>query len=145
MCFPAFALVVTIRVANVLVRNRRTAGVQAPPKLFAMVDYAERGKTVTSPWLASQWVSAITTPFASCIVKDLLGIPNEMEPYDMMALGYPALHPNPKLMRGTGKMVHYDDCGQKDFRSESEVRDFVRRARHWTIGTHTRKPVRPVE
>jgi hypothetical protein len=76
------------------------------------------------------------------MVKDLLGIPHEMEPYDMMAVGYPALHPNPKLMRDTGKMVHYNDCGQKDFRSDDEVRDFVKRARNWTIGTHTRKAVR---
>ncbi len=95
----------------------------------------------TTLGLASQWVSTITTPFASCMVKDLLGIPNEMEPYDMMALGYPALRPNPKLMRGTGKMVHYDNCGQKDFRSDGEVKDFVKRARNWTIGTHTRKAV----
>jgi hypothetical protein len=36
-------------------------------------------------------------------------------------------------------MVHYDDCGQKDFRDENEVRDFVKRTRNWTIGTHSRK------
>jgi len=89
--------------------------------------------------LASQWVSAITTPFASCMVKGLLGIPAEMEPYDMMAIGYPALHPNEKFMRDPKKMVHYDDCGQEDFRTENEVKDFVKRARNWTIGTHSRK------
>ena len=37
----------------------------------------------TTLGLASQWVSAITTPYAACMVKDLLGIPAEMEPYDM--------------------------------------------------------------
>jgi nitroreductase len=93
----------------------------------------------TTLGLASQWVSAITTPFASCMVKDLLEIPVEMEPYDMMAIGYPALHPSEKFMRDPKKMVHYDDCGQEDFRNENEVKDFVRRARHWTIGTHSRK------
>jgi len=80
--------------------------------------------------LASQWVSAITTP---------LGVPAEMEPYDMMAIGYPALHPNEKFMRDPKKMVHYDDCGQEDFRTENEVKDFVKRARNWNIGTHSRK------
>jgi nitroreductase len=93
----------------------------------------------TTLGLASQWVSAITTPFASCMVKDLLGIPVEMEPYDMMAIGYPALHPREKFMRDPKKMVHYDDCGQEDFRNENEVKDFVKRARNWTIGTHSRK------
>ena len=34
---------VRMQVANVPVRNRRTAGVQAPPKLSIMIDYVERG------------------------------------------------------------------------------------------------------
>jgi nitroreductase len=94
----------------------------------------------TTLGLASQWVSAITTPFAGCMVKNLLGIPAEMEPYDMLALGYPALHPSAKFMRDAKKMVHYDDCGPESFRTDEEVRDFIRRARNWTIGTHRRKP-----
>jgi nitroreductase len=89
--------------------------------------------------LASQWVSAITTPFASCMVKDLLGIPADMQPYDMLALGYPALKPGGKFMRDPKMMIHYDDCGPEDFRLEDEVKDFVKKARNWTIGTHRRK------
>jgi hypothetical protein len=42
-------------------------------------------------------------------------------------------------MRDPKRMVHYDDCGQTDFRNENEVKDFVKRARNWTIGTHSRK------
>jgi nitroreductase len=93
----------------------------------------------TTLGLASQWVSAISTPFASCMVKNLLGIPAEMEPYDMMALGYPALQPSAKFMRAVKKMVHYEDCGPEDFRTDEDVRDFIKRARNWTIGTHRRK------
>ena len=89
--------------------------------------------------LASQWVSTITTPFANCMVKNLLGIPAEMEPYDMLALGYPAFKPSGKFMRDPKKMIHYNDCGPEDFRLEGEVKDFVKRARNWTIGTHRRK------
>ena len=89
--------------------------------------------------LATQWVSAIATPFAACMVKDLLGIPTEMVPYDMLALGYPAIKPSGKLMRDMKNMVHYDDCGEEDFRSDDEVKDFITRARNWTIGTHSRK------
>ena len=36
--------------------------------------------------LASQWISAIAVPFVGCMVKDLLGIPQVMETYDMMVL-----------------------------------------------------------
>jgi nitroreductase len=92
----------------------------------------------TTLGLASQWVSAIGIPYASCMVKDLLGIPQGMEPYDMIALGYPAIKPSGKFMRDREKMIHYEDCGPKDFRSDKEVRDFVKRARNWTIGMHRR-------
>jgi len=93
----------------------------------------------TTLGLASQWVSAITTPYAHCMVKNLLGIPKSLRPYDMMALGYPAMKPSGKFLRDPKKMVHYDRCGVKDFRSDKEVRDFVKRARNWTVGTHAKK------
>jgi len=76
---------------------------------------------------------------ASRMVKDLLGVPTEMEPYDMMVIGYPALHPSEKFLRDPKKMVHYDDCGREDFRDENGAKDFVERTRNWTIGTHSRK------
>ncbi len=89
---------------------------------------------VTSLGLASQWVSAIATPYAHCMVKSLLGIPKELVPYDMMALGYPAMKPSDKFLRDPEKMVHYDDCGMEDFRSDNEVRDYVKKARSWVMG-----------
>jgi hypothetical protein len=73
------------------------------------------------------------------MVKDLLGLPKALVPYDMLALGYPAINPSDKFMRDPKKMVHYDDCGIDDFRTDEEVRDFVKRARSWTVGTHRRK------
>ena len=73
------------------------------------------------------------------MVKNLLAIPAEMEPYDMMALGYPAIKPRPKLMRDPEKMVHYEACGREDFRSDDGVKDFVKKARNWTIGSHRRR------
>jgi nitroreductase len=94
----------------------------------------------TTLGLASQWVSAISTPLAACMVKNLLGVPTELEPYDMMALGYPAIQPSEKFMRNVKRMVHYDDCGLEDFRTDEEVKDFIIRARNWTIGTHRRTP-----
>lgn len=88
--------------------------------------------------LATQWISAVQTPYVHCMLKKLLGIPIEMEVFDMLALGYPALKPRPKLMRDTKTMIHYDDCGEEDFRSSEEVKEFASRARNWNIGTHRR-------
>jgi len=93
----------------------------------------------TTLGLASQWMSAVQDPFVQCVIKDLLGIPRCMEIFDMVALGYPVEKPRKKLMRSTDKMVHYDYCGEGDFRTDDEVNDFVRRSRTWTMATHDRK------
>jgi nitroreductase len=90
--------------------------------------------------LASQWVSAIATSYAHCMIKPLLGIPKELVPYDMMALGYPAMKPSDKFLRDPEKMVHYDDCGVEDFRTDEEVKDYVKKARSWTMGHLQKKP-----
>ena len=65
---------------------------------------------------------------------------NGWEIYDALALGYPAVQPRPKLLREKYKMVHYDYCGPDVFRTDDEVKDFIRKARTWTIASHNRKP-----
>ena len=94
----------------------------------------------TTLGLASQWVTAVGFPFGQCLIKDLLGIPKALEVYDMMAVGYPALEPRPKLMRAKEKMIHYDYCGEGDFRGSEEVKDFIRRTRNWVKATLRRGP-----
>ena len=93
----------------------------------------------TTLGLASQWVSGVQFPVAHCLIKDMLGIPAGMEVYDMMAVGYPAVDPRPKLMRDKEKMVHRNYCGSEDFRTDAEVDDFIRRTRTWNIATMARK------
>lgn len=93
----------------------------------------------TTLGLASQWVSAVKAPLVSCQIKKLLGIPRELEVYDMMPLGYPAQKARPKLMKPKEKMIHFDYCLAEDFRTEDEVTDFIRRATYWTRATIERK------
>jgi nitroreductase len=89
--------------------------------------------------LASEWVSSVATAYPHCMVKDLLGIPPELEIYDMMALGYPAYKlTSRKLLRDKAKMVHYDNCESDDFRTDAEVDDFIKKARVWTTANHRR-------
>jgi nitroreductase len=83
----------------------------------------------TSLGLASQWVSAASTAYGNCMIKNLLGIPEEMVIYDMMALGYPAAPHQPRPLREKDKMIHFDKCGPDDFRSNEEVNDFILKTR----------------
>ena len=94
----------------------------------------------TNLGLASQWVSQVCDPVVHCLIKDLLGIPADMEVYDMMAVGYSEVKPRQKLLRGKEKMIHYDYCGEKDFRTDGEVKDFIKRVRTWTVAAHRWKP-----
>jgi nitroreductase len=80
--------------------------------------------------LASQWVSSVSNPYAHCLVKNLLGVPHELEVYDMMALGHSEEAPKPRMVRELKEMVHYDHCGESAFRSAQEVRDFIFKIRN---------------
>jgi nitroreductase len=90
--------------------------------------------------LASQWLSTVSTPYVHCMIKQWLGIPDDLEMYDALALGYAAVQPRPKLLREKEKMVHFDYCGPDNFRTDAEVKDFIFKARTWTIASHNRKP-----
>ena len=89
--------------------------------------------------LAGEWMSVSAVAYPQTMIKHLLGIPPELNIYDMMALGWPAYHlGSKKLLRDKKKRVHYDGCGPDDFRTEAEVDDFIRRARLWTTANHRR-------
>jgi len=90
----------------------------------------------TALGLASQWMSIVRVSSVECMLKDFIGIPGYMRIFDMMVLGYPAVEPNPKLMRPADKMVHHDYCSEGDFRTENEVKDFIKRCRAWTMAQH---------
>ena len=79
----------------------------------------------TALGLGSQWVSTIALPYVQCHVKELLGLPEELEIYDMMVVGYPDQVPKPRPVRAREEMVHYDYYDQAKFRTDGEVKDFI--------------------
>lgn len=83
--------------------------------------------------LASQWMTDIEQPLVNCIVKDLLGIPDFLEVYDVVVLGWPAAEARHKYTRDKKEMVHYNYCGKEAFRTDEEVRDFIKRTRAMVI------------
>ncbi|MFC2013677.1 nitroreductase family protein [Chloroflexota bacterium] len=83
--------------------------------------------------LGAQWVTVIARPYVQSLVKDLLGVPRELEFYDMMAVGYPASEPKPRLVRAKEETIHYDCYDKAKFRTDDKVRDYIikSRARAW--------------
>jgi len=77
--------------------------------------------------LASQWVSLTNMPAIAARVRKLLGVPDYMEAYDGMAVGYPAQKATEKNMRSLKEMLHYNACGENDFRSDEQVRAYFQK------------------
>lgn len=89
--------------------------------------------------LATEWTSSVAVAYPHCMIKDLLGIPPELEVYDMMVVGYPAYRmTSRKLLRDREKMIHYDRCAAGSFRTDEEVNDYIKRTRVWTTANHRR-------
>jgi nitroreductase len=86
--------------------------------------------------LASQWYSAAASPKAQAKIKEAIGIPEPLKIYDLMIIGYPAHPPIPKMVRDLNNMVHYDDCGLQDFRTDEEVSDCARKTHAWCMSAH---------
>jgi nitroreductase len=86
--------------------------------------------------LASQWYSAASRPEAECEIRKIVGFPDSLTIYDMMVLGYPAAPVNPKELRDLSRMIHYDDCGPQDFRSDEQVVAEAQKTWDWCMSEH---------
>jgi nitroreductase len=90
----------------------------------------------TSLGLASQWYTSTSRPAAQRAIREIVGIPEALTIYDMMVVGYQAAAPGPKIVRELAGMVHYDACGEQDFRTDAEVEEYARVTKAWCIGEH---------
>lgn len=76
--------------------------------------------------LGAKWVSATRNLFVECLIKDLLRIPEELQIYETMAVGYPAAEPRPRgVMRAKEEIVHRDYYDRSKFRNEEKVKEFI--------------------
>jgi nitroreductase len=71
--------------------------------------------------LGAMWVTASRIPPVGKSVKEVLGIPDHLELYQMMALGYPDMTPPAKKMRPKESVVHYNVCRPEDYRSKEDI------------------------
>ena len=86
--------------------------------------------------LASQWYTATSRPEAERAIKEIIGIPEALTIYDMVVVGYEANPPNHKIARDIDEMVHYDNCGVQDFRTDEEVTDYAQKTKAWCMSQH---------
>ena len=86
--------------------------------------------------LTCQWVSVAGAPPIQAGLKKLIGIPELFRIYDMLALGYAAAEPRPKLLRDTVGMVHYDYCSKDEFRTNEEAAAFAKKTQAWAKAQH---------
>jgi 5,6-dimethylbenzimidazole synthase len=86
--------------------------------------------------LASQWYTATSRPGVENAIKDIIGIPEALTIYDMMVVGYAAGPPNAKIVRDIDEMVHYNDCGPQDFRTDEEVILYAEKTKAWCLAEH---------
>ena len=90
------------------------------------ISYQYMALSATSLGLGSQWVSSVNLPTVPQQIRELIGIPEEMVFFDMFVVGYPDMEPSEKKMRPLEEMLHYDDCGIEDFRTEEQVKAFFK-------------------
>ncbi len=83
----------------------------------------------TALGLGCQWTTAASNPFVMPLVMELLGIPDDLVIYDMMALGYAAAPPKPRFVRERAEFTHYDHYDHTKHRTDEQVREFIRRLR----------------
>lgn len=86
--------------------------------------------------LASKWYTATSRPEAERAIKGIIGIPEALKIYDMMVVGYADNPPIPKIVREIDDMVHYDDCGMQDFRTDEEVVTDAHITKTWCMAAH---------
>ncbi len=90
----------------------------------------------TSLGLASQWCSSAAHGKSGDAVRQILGLPDYIRPYDMMAVGYPSEPAIPKEVRNLKDMIHYDACGPDDFRTPEKMEADVAKSTEWCVRAH---------
>jgi nitroreductase len=110
-------------------------------KSFPLLTYLERGQShfvsglagaflqmtlaVASLHLGCHWVSHVGTGYCSALIKDLLGIPEDHVVYDMLAVGYPATQPAPRLVREREALTHHERYDPAKYRTDEQIREYI--------------------
>lgn len=75
--------------------------------------------------LATQWLSDVSSPYMSTILKEWLDIPRHIEIYDMIPLGHPAVQAAAPPRRPLDEIVHRERYEAGLTRDEAALDDFL--------------------
>jgi nicotinate-nucleotide--dimethylbenzimidazole phosphoribosyltransferase len=76
--------------------------------------------------LSSMYVSDVASPYFSVMLKSLLGIPEPLQIYHLLPIGFAKRSPticHPR--RALEEMVHYERYDRSKFRGEAELQEFM--------------------
>ena len=77
--------------------------------------------------LSSMYISDVASPYFSVMLKSLLGIPEPLQIYHLLPIGFakrsPTIH-HPR--RALEEMVHHERYDRSKFRGEAELLDFMK-------------------
>ncbi len=79
--------------------------------------------------LAAQWVSSVRAPYPQTAIRKLLGVPAELEIYEMMALGYPDMTPPPRPVKSKNDIVHYDGYDRSKYPTAEQIKEAIAKVR----------------
>jgi nitroreductase len=117
--------------------NPRTNEEAAPLYHSSMANaFMSMQLAATALGLGSQWYTATSRPAAQRAIREIVGIPAELTIYDMLVVGYPAAEPGAKIVRDLAEIMHYDACGEQDFRTDEQVEEYARVTKSWCMGEH---------
>ena len=93
---------------------------------------------VHSLGLAGQPVSIVKNERPQALIKHLLGLPEFIYVYEMLAIGYSGLDDGPpaKLLRHFDEVVHKGPAGDGEFLSDEELRKQIRKLRMGNVARH---------
>lgn len=75
--------------------------------------------------LGTRWVTATGIPFEQCLIKELLGIPQELEIYDTVIIGYPDSEPKPRPRKSVAEIAHHDHYDRTRFKTAEQVKETI--------------------
>lgn len=80
---------------------------------------------IASLGFGSQWVSDVSSPYMSAMIRSWLGIPGYMRIYDMFGIGRPAIDPPVPKRRPLADVIHRERYESEKVRSQAAVYDFL--------------------
>jgi 5,6-dimethylbenzimidazole synthase len=75
--------------------------------------------------MATQWLSDVSSPYMSVMLAEMLGIPDHLDVYDMIALGWPRSIPDPTPRRPLTEIVHWERFDQRLERDTDALDEFL--------------------